>query len=791
MDKETRRIVITGNVQGVGFRPHVFRLAQASGVAGHVRNTGEGLEIMAQGNTRVLDHFLDQIIRQAPRVASIRHVFSEPACKSAPQCSTFSILPSVSGCHPRSSCPPDLAPCDACKRELLDPDNRRHRYPFLNCTQCGPRYSILLGLPYDRAQTTMSCFVMCQECAEEYHDPANRRFHAEPNACPVCGPRLALARPASGDVSCESGEALARAAELLWNGGILAVKGVGGFQLLCRADDDSVVRRLRERKQRPHKPLALMVAHVEAAFRLAHISSAELALMSAPSAPIVLLRKREDIPLSGSLAADNARLGIMLPASPLHILLADACPFPLVCTSGNLAGEPLCVENPEALARLGGVADLFLWHNRPIARAVDDSVMMIAGDMPVMLRMGRGTAPGVLPWPDEHAPLIAYGGHLKNTVSAAGRELVCSQHLGDLDNPLAREAAAHTRQLLCKLLSAGPSLAVCDLHPDYHSTAVARASGLPVVRVQHHVAHARAALANSGIRTQALAVIWDGTGWGEDETIWGGELLLMRAGHHARIGHLRPFHVPGGEAAVREPRRIAFGLLHALGGSSLACQACMLDRLAISTKEAEVIAKQIEHKRNAPLTTSIGRLFDAISALAGGPLRVSFEGQAAIMLESMAHETAAEERSMPWIATPGQPSWLPDIVADPSATEFLCPPGHIPGVLPGNLVVMDWQPLLEWIITMNPAPPVISATFHHALAVAIESAASLFGVHDVALGGGCFQNATLLELTTSRLLKGGFHIHLPPNIPPNDGGISTGQALALLPYLKHAARQGD
>jgi hydrogenase maturation protein HypF len=785
VDEETRRIIIEGNVQGVGFRPHVFRLAQAARLPGHVRNTPEGVEIIAQGTGNALDCLLDRIIREAPPAAAIRRVSSEILDSAVSPGSPFAILPSIGGPHPRSSAPPDLAPCPACRRELFDPHNRRHRYPFLNCTQCGPRYSILLGLPYDRPQTTMRGFVMCPACAAEYTDPANRRFHAEPNACPACGPRLALAHPGTGEESCDSDGAISRAAKLLSEGGILALKGIGGFQLLCRADDDSAVRRLRERKQRPQKPFALMVADMDAAARLAMISPAGLALMEGPAAPIVLLRKRENTQLAPSVAPDNARLGIMLPASPLHILLADACPFPLVCTSGNLSEEPLCVENQEALERLGPIADLFLWHNRPVARAVDDSVMMTSGETPVLLRMGRGTAPGVLPWPGERTPIITFGGHMKNTVSVAGRGLVCSQHIGDLDSPLSREAADRTRRLLSELLRAEPALAVCDLHPDYHSTAAARASGLPIVQVQHHVAHARAALANSDNNSPALAVIWDGTGWGEDETIWGGELFRMCPGHHARIGHLRPFPLPGGEAAVREPRRCAFGLLHALGGRALACDPQTLERLSIRTDEAHIFAAQIEQAGNAPQTTSIGRLFDAISALSGGPLRASFEGQAAIALEALALEAAPEDISIPWIPSTRQPSWQADIVADPTATEFLralpCPAD----ILPGNLIVLDWQPILEWIITKNPSPAVISATFHHALADAIGNAASMAGCHDVALGGGCFQNATLLDLTLSRLRRGGFHIHFPSDIPPNDGGISTGQALAALPYLKH------
>lgn len=776
-------------MQGVGFRPHVFRLAQAAHLSGHVRNTPEGVEIIARGPTAALDRFLDQIIRDAPPAAAIRHISSETGNEPIPPYSPFAILPSIGGLHPRSSAPPDLAPCPACRRELLDPHNRRYRYPFLNCTQCGPRYSILEDLPYDRQQTTMRGFVMCPECAREYSDPENRRFHAEPNACPACGPRMSLAYPDAGDESCASDEAISRAAKLLSEGGILALKGIGGFQLLCRADNDSAVLRLRERKQRPHKPFALMVADSDSAAHLASLSSAELALISGPAAPIVLLRKLECLQLAPSVAPVNARLGIMLPASPLHILLADACPFPLVCTSGNLAEEPLCVDNREALERLGPIADLFLWHNRTVARAVDDSIMMIAGDTPVLLRMGRGTTPGVMPWPDDRTPLITHGGHMKNTVSVAGRGLVCSQHLGDLDSPLAREAADKARRLLSALLRAEPALAVCDLHPDYHSTITARESGLPVVQVQHHIAHARAALANSDHKSPALAVIWDGTGWGEDETIWGGELFLMSPDHHARIGHLRPFSLPGGEAAAREPRRCAFGLLHALGGRSLACDPHLLERLAIRTDEAHIFATQIEQHRNAPLTTSIGRLFDAISAFSGGPLRSSFEGQAAISLEALADEAAPEAISMPWISSARQPSWQPDLVADPSATKFLdCLPSP-PDSLPGNLIVMNWQPVLEWIITKNPKPAVLSATFHHALADAIGIAASMAGCRDIALGGGCFQNATLLDLSLSRLRQGGFRICFPSDIPPNDGGISTGQAFAALPYLKHISQK--
>ncbi len=749
---------VRGVVQGVGFRPFVQRLATRLGLRGWVRNDSEGVLIRAAGPAPAVEDLLHALRAEAPPAARVRDVEAQPTgdADRAPA-APFAIAPSGPGGTPvATALPPDLALCADCRSELLDPSDRRHRYPFINCTQCGPRYSILESLPYDRPNTTMRAFRMCPACAAEYSDPGRRRFHAQPNACPACGPRVSLR--SAGGVELAGEDALAEAARVLSRGGILAVKGIGGYHLMVDAGNDDAVRELRRRKHRDEKPFAVMFASM-AAVRLAAEAPVEAGeILSSPAAPVVLLKRRPDAALAPSVAPGNPWVGAFLPYSPLHVLLLSAFPRPVVATSGNLAEEPLCTGEDEAHRRLAGIADAFLDHDRPIAHPVDDSVVRLAGAGTILLRRARGYAPAPLRLPGRAEGIwLCVGAQMKSTVAvAAGDQLVLSPHIGDLDAAPTRAVFERTASMLAGIHGSEFTRVVCDRHPDYASTQFARATGLPCTAVQHHLAHVLACLLEHGRRPEGvLGVAWDGTGYGEDGTIWGGEFLLLRGGGARRFARLRPFRLPGGEAAIRDGRRSALGLAHAardpgfrrLGG-----------RLGFSEAETGLLETMLERGVNSPVTTSAGRLFDAVGALVGIGAHNRFEGQIPLALEAAAagHRGEAAPLPFPLRAAPGGA---------------------------GVAAELDWEPLIAALGEGRAAGrshAELAASFHRALARGIAAVAREAGAATVALGGGCFQNALLLDLASAELAAQGLEVLVPRELPPNDGAISAGQAAAAL-----------
>ncbi|HEX3990112.1 MAG TPA: carbamoyltransferase HypF [Acetobacteraceae bacterium] len=752
------RLDLTGAIQGVGFRPFVHRLANTERLGGFVRNTGDGVSIEVEGAAPALERFLSRLDNEMPPRAVI---FKRCTAALSP-CgdSRFVVAPSTHASAGAAVVMADFATCPDCLRDILDPADRRFGYAFTSCMHCGPRYSIIEALPYDRARTTMRHFPLCAACQAEYNDPYCRRFQAEPIACPDCGPHLALWNDA-GTVTATAQAALLEAANAVRRGQIVALKGLGGFQLLVDAGNDAAVLRLRKRKQRPRKPFALMVPSLEAALGMAHVGEGERRLLVSPEAPIVLLRARSYIPgLAASVAPDNPRLGVMLPYTPLHHLLLREFNCPIVATSGNPGDESIVTDETEALERLAGIADCFLVHDRPIRRPVDDSVVRVMAGQPVILRRSRGYAPMPISYEPVANPVLALGGQQKNAVATGfAGHLFLSPHIGDLTAARTREVFARTAEEQPVLHGIAPDVVACDTHPDYHSTGVALASGLPVARVPHHLAHILACMVDNGLDGPVLGVAWDGTGDGGDGTIWGGEFLTVDAERFRRIAHLRPFRLPGGDAAVREPRRAALGLLHEIYGDDALANTELAPVAAFTTKERTVLATMLRRGINAPFTSSAGRLFDAIAAILGFCQRNSFEGEAAMALEfaaSRARETVA----------------LPPFVIREND---------------GPLMI-DWlPPVLESIQERKhgaPAEP-LAAALHDGLSAAIVDVARRVGRRRVVLTGGCFQNARLTERTVDLLCAAGFAPYFHQRIPPNDGGLAVGQAVfAARPLLE-------
>jgi hydrogenase maturation protein HypF len=757
---------IEGTVQGVGFRPFVARLAARLGLRGWVRNDARGVTIRAVGPPAALQAFAAALRAEAPPAARIsglreRRTNEIPGLPPAPAAGFLILESEADAAEATAAVTPDLALCADCRRELADPGDRRHGYPFINCTNCGPRYSIVRTLPYDRARTTMSVFRMCSSCQREYDDPGDRRYHTQPNACPVCGPQVEL-QDAAGRVLDSREAAIAAAAAALRGGRIVAVKGLGGFHLMVDAASEAAVRELRRRKHREEKPLAVMFPSLASLRSAAELSDDDMRWLTSPAAPIVLVRRRPGAPLAGAVAPGNPWIGALLPYAPLHVLLLEAVGRPVVATSGNLSEEPLCTDNEEARRRLGTIADLFLVHDREIARAVDDSVMRRAAGGPVLLRRARGFAPTPFPLPAGVAapePLLCVGGHLKSTIAvSAGPRLVLSPHLGDLSNPVSVEAFRRTVSLLGSLYAGHFARVVCDAHPDYASTRFAQHLGVPVVTVQHHLAHILACLLeHGGGPEQVLGVAWDGTGYGPDGTIWGGEFIVVdRARRTARrVAHLRPFRLPGGEAAVHEPRRSALGLLHDLFAGDAARLAPVARSLGFRASEISVLLSMLDRGVQAPITTSVGRLFDGVAALLGLRARCSFEGQAAMELEFAADPESKEEA---------------DVILPITASGE------------GGIWQVDWRPMIASLVQPEATaePSLAAARFHHALSRCVADVAGRVGIGTVVLSGGCFQNVRLLDATCRQLQAAGFRVLCHRDLPPNDGGLSAGQALGAL-----------
>jgi hydrogenase maturation protein HypF len=769
-------IEVRGAVQGVGFRPFVHRLAHELGLGGRVVNDGRGVRLEVEGPPGALELFRERLRSGPPRAAVIETI-TERALEPVGE-GEFRIRASDGDAAKSVAVLPDLATCPACLEEVFDPAARRFGYPFTNCTDCGPRFSIVVDLPWDRPRTTMRAFALCPDCRAEYEDPDDRRFHAQPIACPRCGPRLELAT-ADGRVVAEREAALAAAVGTIAEGGIVALKGIGGFQLLVDARDEDAVARLRARKRRPVKPLAVMVRDLDAARRLARVDAADAALLADRAAPIVLVRRRPDAGLAGAVAPGNPFVGVMLPASPLHHLLARALGFPVVATSGNLSDEPIAIDDAEARRRLGAIADLFLGHDRPIARHVDDSVVRIVLGAPQVVRRARGYAPLPVPVAGDGPAVLAVGAHQKDAVALAlGPRVFVSQHVGDLETPQARAAFERVAVDFVRLWEAEPARLAHDLHPDYPSTrwaiAAAAADGglleragrpprsIPRVAVQHHHAHLAGLLAEHGAPGPALAFTWDGTGYGPDGTVWGGEVLLGDAAGFERVARLRPFALPGGEAAIREPWRVALSLLAALEGPARAAGHPALAHAGVGADERRAVARLLERGVRSPATSSAGRLFDGVAALAGLAVRSSFEGEAAMALEFAAGSASGA----------GHGGF--------ALTETPSPPALAPFQRPrAELVELDWRPLVAALVAARAAgagATEIAARFHTALARAAVALARRFDVRRVALSGGCFQNLRLTSETAAHLGAAGREVLVHRRVPANDGGIALGQA---------------
>ncbi len=753
------RVAIRGLVQGVGFRPFIYRLATELGLRGWVNNNLQGVCIEVEGDAQTLRAFLGRIERDRPpraAIYSLESSFLDPVGFAA-----FEIRESDGAGATTALVLPDIATCDDCLREVLDPADRRFGYPFTNCTNCGPRFSIIRALPYDRPATTMAGFVMCPACQAEYDDPLNRRFHAQPNACPECGPQIELWSPA-GEVLAGRAEALAQAAEALRAGQVVAAKGLGGFHLMVDARSEAAVLDLRRRKRREEKPVALMFPSLELARAECEVSEAETRLLLSPESPIVLLGRRSGAgEVSPTVAPGNPTLGLMLPYTPLHHLLMRELGFPVVATSGNLSDEPICTDEREALERLAGIADLFLVHNRPLARHVDDSIVRVMAGRELILRRARGYAPlpVQLPPPGADAvsqrPVLAVGAHLKNAVAlAVGREAFLSQHIGDLETEQAYGAFQAVAGDLQRLYSAPAERVACDAHPDYLSTGFAEAAGLPVVRVQHHLAHVLSCMAENELSGSALGVAWDGTGYGLDGMSWGGEFLRVTESSVSRVARFRPVRLPGGDRAIREPRRVALAMLEELLGEELWSRTDLPPVAAFTGAELAALRTILAAHAAVPRASSVGRLFDAVASVAGLRQVVRFEGQAAMELEFALTGVAAGEPYTFGLDAP-----------------------------PAGCATLDWGPVLAEVLEdlrRGAAVADVSARFHAALVEAILAVARKIGEEAVVLSGGCFQNKTLTEAAIRRLREEGFRPYWHQRVPPNDGGIALGQVAAAL-----------
>ncbi|HTQ69823.1 MAG TPA: carbamoyltransferase HypF [Solirubrobacteraceae bacterium] len=783
-ERHTRlRVSVHGVVQGVGFRPFVHRLACEHGLSGWVRNDPHGVLVEVEGDPAAVERFLGRLAEQPPPLATVELVHAEPATATGER--GFRIA----GSAPRSAAAgrdqvapaalvsPDVAPCEECLRELHDPRDRRYRYPFINCTNCGPRFTIVRATPYDRPLTTMAGFEMCDACAAEYADPASRRFHAQPNACPECGPALSLLDGAGVAVA-QAHDALAAAVDGLARGRIVAVKGLGGYHLACRADDERVVLRLRALKRREEKPFALMASDLDAAARLVDLSPAQALLAAGPERPIVIARRRRGMPVAGAVAPGSRDLGVMLPSTPLHHLLLGDLGTALVMTSGNASEEPIAFEDDDAIARLAAIADALLIHDRPIHARADDSVLRALGasehaaDPPsasrpaitrerratggthppaLMVRRSRGYVPRDLALPQATRPLLACGAELKSTFCLAHRTRAwVGPHVGDLRSWETYRSFTDGVGRFEQLLALDPEVVVHDLHPDYLSTKYALQREIPhVIEVQHHHAHFAAVLAEHGRLGRAVGAIYDGAGLGTDGSLWGGELLAGELGHSRRVGHLWPVRLPGGDAAAREPWRMACSWLAEAGHGDAPLPAGMA--VAVSAARWEQVGELVRTGTASPITTSMGRLFDAVAALCAIRLSAREEGTAAMELEAAARE--GERHAYPL------------------------------ALLDGDVLKLDARETVLAIVEdlRGDVPPaLVSARFHNAIAEAtVRALVVLAGREDtraVVLAGGVFQNRLLLERCIAGLAGNGLSVLIPRELPPNDGAISYGQA---------------
>ncbi len=776
-------IAIRGAVQGVGFRPFVYRLATELRLTGWVLNSPAGVFIEAEGDRTPLDAFILRLGAEKPPLASIQSMectFLDPSGFSS-----FEILKSTTSGETGAFVLPDIAPCPDCLAEIADPKNRRYRYPFTNCTNCGPRFTIIDALPYDRPNTSMKGFRMCPECVREYEDPADRRFHAQPIACPVCGPRAAL-WDGEGTPLAHDHDAVAGAARMIREGRIVALKGIGGFQLIANAADNDAVNRLRARKHREEKPFALMAPDIAAVRRLCEVSPLEERTLGSPEAPIVILRK---IPGAGpggaaavgsAVAPGNPSLGIMLPSSPLHHILMREIEFPVVATSGNLTDEPICIDEHDALLRLGGIADGFLVHNRPILRHADDSIVRIMLGRELVTRRARGFSPLPVALEFRAPQLLAVGAHLKNAIAVSrGENVFISQHIGDLGTNDSLDAFKRGVKDMLSMFDVTPERVVSDLHPDYLSTGFARSAGIPHVSIQHHHAHIASCMAENALRGTVLGISWDGTGYGTDGTIWGGEFFVTDGGTFRRVGALRPFRLPGGDKAIGEPRRQAIGLLFELYGDGMFSRTELPPFASFSKVERGILRNMLMKGINSPFTSSAGRLFDAVASLAGLLQVSSFEGQAAMAVEFALSEDRGgaypfDVREFDRPGGTGDHSRQRAVGLD--ETQSRKRPAGLDEAQ--TRWIVDWSPMVTALledVENGTGAPAIAARFHNGLVEAAVSIARNAGEERVVLSGGCFQNRYLTERLVGRLQEEGFRPYWHQRVPPNDGGIALGQ----------------
>jgi hydrogenase maturation protein HypF len=747
-----KAIDVTGIVQGVGFRPYVYRLANECGLTGLIANTPAGVSIEVQGEAEAVERFLERLPKEIPPLTKITGL--TPRDAEVQQETSFLIKASSMRAAAKALISPDVCVCEDCLRELMNPRDRRFRYPFINCTNCGPRFTIVHDIPYDRGRTSMAKFKMCATCQAEYENPASRRFHAQPNACWDCGPQVRLlgADGARMDVA----EPIRDAARLLQQGAVVAIKGLGGFHLACDAQNEQAVGKLRERKRRVEKPFAIMVRRVEDASRVCVADELSKKLMSSFERPIVLLPRRPEVALVPEVAPGNRFLGVFLPYTPLHHLLFQSGKFEaLVMTSGNLSEEPIAIDNEEAIRRLNGIADAFLVHDREIVRRCDDSVVRVAAGQPQKLRRSRGFVPVPVQLEKEMQPVLAVGGELKNTVCVVrGSEAFLSQHVGDLENLESYRFFEEAVQHLQRILETEPKVIAHDLHPDYFSTKWAQErTGVELVGVQHHHAHVAACMAENHLDGNVIGIALDGTGYGTDGAIWGGEVLVADYAGFERGAHFEYVPMPGGAAAIHEPWRMAVSYLAKHYGGAI--ETLGLPFLAeIDSRKLSVVLQMIERESNSPRTSSCGRLFDAVAALVGLRGTVNFDAQAAIELEMAAGDSASE-------------------AAYPLDLE-----------LRGATWQIGTKPLFDWLlkdIRQQASVADISRKFHNGLALVFVDAAERIRdrteLNRVCLSGGCFLNALLLETMITEMKERSFEVFFHTEVPTGDGGISLGQAV--------------
>lgn len=743
----SRRIIeVKGIVQGVGFRPFIFQIAGRYGLRGWVLNTSGGVQIEVEGEEKDLLAFLEDLTMQLPplaRIDAISIIEAEPVGYQA-----FEIRQSQAQTGEYVSIAPDVCTCADCRHELTHAGDRRYGYPFINCTNCGPRFSIIGDVPYDRAYTSMHHFQMCEACGREYNDPMDRRFHAQPNACPECGPRLMFM--GGKPLQIQTGDPIELAVQALSKGKIVAIKGLGGFHLACNATDQTVVAELRRRKHRYGKPLAVMMKNIDQVGRFCELSAAEEKLLLSPRRPVVILRQRPNAGITEGVSQGLPTIGVMLPYTPVHFLLLTNCKNPLVMTSGNISEEPLVSANEEALDQLGEIADCFLLHDREIVNKIDDSVTRIVVGREAVIRRARGYAPEPVLLPEQLPEILGCGPEQKNTFCLTrGCHAFVSQHIGDLENLPTLEYYEGMIDFYKRIFRINPQIIAHDLHPSYLSTQYAQSvNNVQLVGVQHHHAHIASCMLENGINGQVIGIACDGTGYGTDGNLWGGEFLLADYRSFTRLGHFKYVQMPGGEKAIKQPYRMAYGYLYSLYGKDVSC--CFEKYMETITEEERILMEQqMDKQLNAPMTSSCGRLFDAVAALINIGRTVRYEGEAAARIEAIIDKNVAGSYHF-------------------GLQKYVLDPG----------------PILKGIyddVTKGVLPSIIAAKFHNtlikALTLVCQEISSLTGVKRVCLSGGVFQNSYLLEGMVKSLTGKGLEVYWPQKVPTNDGGISLGQVM--------------